>query len=213
MGSSNLFNSSVGRKFVMAITGLFLVIFLIVHLGVNLTLFAGKETFESASHFMGTNPLIQIMQYVLALGFIFHIIMGIRLEIKNRMARPVGYYKENSNANSSFSSRNMIYTGVLVLLFLVLHLKDYFVPMKFQGVVDNHYELVINLFKNPIYVIIYVVAFIFLTLHLNHGIQSAFTTLGAEHKKYNKFIKRASMLVFWFIGLGFSSIAIYFYFN
>lgn len=212
MSKLNLFNSSVGRKFVMALTGIFLVIFLLVHLSVNLTLFAGKEAFESASHFMGTNPIIQSMQYILALGFLIHIVMGIRLEIQNRNARSVSYIKENYRANTPASSKYMIYSGLLVLLFLIIHLKNYFVPMKFQGVKDNHYDFVVELFKNPIYVIIYVISFIFLSIHLSHGIKSSFQSMGLYHRKYNNIIKNVSIAIFWIIGIGFSSISLYFYF-
>jgi len=182
---SGLTSSSLGRKIVMSLSGFFLITFLLVHLGINLTLFAGADIFNAASHFMATNPLIQVMQYVLAAGFIVHIIMGIRLELKNRASRPIKYAKNNAAANSGWASRNMIYTGVLILLFLVLHLKDFFVKIKF-GEVHDDYQLVTELFKNPIYVLIYVIAFILLGIHLSHGFQSAFTSIGARAPKYLK---------------------------
>ena len=118
---SGFISSSLGRKVVMALSGFFLITFLLVHLGVNLSLFAGRESFNAASHFMGHNPLIQLMQYVLAAGFILHIAMGIILEWKNKMARPIRYAKNNAAASSGWASRNMIVTGVLILLFLILH--------------------------------------------------------------------------------------------
>lgn len=208
---SGLKSSSLGRKIVMSLSGFFLITFLLVHLGVNLTLFIGADTFNGASHFMATNPLIQVMQYVLAAGFIVHIVMGIRLELKNRASRPIKYSKNNAAANSGWASRNMIYTGFLVLLFLILHLKDFFIEIKF-GEVHDDYQLVTQLFTNPIYVIIYVVAFILLGLHLSHGFQSAFTTIGARAPKYLKFIKNLGMAFSYLIALGFSVIAIYFYF-
>ena len=208
---SGLTSSSLGRKIVMSLSGFFLVTFLLVHLGVNLTLFAGADIFNTASHFMATNPLIQVMQYVLAAGFIIHIIMGIRLELKNRASRPVKYAKNNAAANSGWASRNMIYTGVLILLFLVLHLKDFFVKIKF-GEVHDDYQLVTELFKNPIYVLIYVVAFILLGIHLSHGFQSAFTSIGARAPKYLKCVKNLGMAFSYIIALGFSVIAIFFYF-
>jgi len=208
---SGLKSSSLGRKIVMSLSGFFLITFLLVHLGVNLTLFIGADTFNGASHFMATNPLIQVMQYVLAAGFIIHIVMGIRLELKNRASRPIKYSKNNAASNSGWASRNMIYTGFLVLLFLVLHLKDFFVEIKF-GEVHDDFQLVTQLFTNPIYVIIYVVAFILLGLHLSHGFQSAFTSIGARAPKYLKFIKNLGMAFSYLIALGFSVIAIYFYF-
>ncbi len=208
---SGLTTSSLGRKVAMSLSGFFLITFLLVHLGVNLTLFVGAETFNAASHFMATNPLIQVMQYVLAAGFIFHIAMGIRLELKNRASRPIKYAKNNAAANSGWASRNMIVTGILVLLFIILHLKDFFIKIKF-GEVHDDYLLVTDLFKNPLYVLIYVVAFVLLGLHLSHGFQSAFTSVGARAPKYLKCVKNVGMAFSYFIALGFSVIAIYFYF-
>jgi len=208
---SGFISSSVGRKVVMSLSGLFLITFLLVHLGVNLTLFISKDTFNEASHFMATNPVIQVMQYVLAAGFIFHMIMGIWLELKNRASRPIKYAKNNAAANSGWASRNMIYTGILVLLFILLHLKDFFIQIKF-GEVHDDYELVTQLFKNPIYVLIYVIAFVLLGIHLSHGFQSAFTSIGARAPKYLKCVKNLGMAFSYFIALGFSVIAIYFYF-
>ena len=208
---SGFTSSSLGRKIVMSLSGFFLITFLIVHLGVNLTLFAGAETFNAASHFMATNPVIQVMQYVLATGFIIHIIMGIRLELKNRSSRPITYAKNNAAANSGWASRNMIVTGIIVLLFLVLHIKDFFVQIKF-GEVHNDFLLVTELFKNPIYVIVYVLAFILLGVHLSHGFQSAFTSVGARSPKYLKCVKNLGTAFSYLIAIGFSVIAIYFYF-
>lgn len=208
---SGLTSSSLGRKVAMSLSGFFLITFLLVHLGVNLTLFVGAETFNAASHFMATNPLIQVMQYVLAAGFIFHIAMGIWLELKNRASRPIKYAKNNAAASSGWASRNMIYTGILVLLFIILHLKDFFVQIKF-GEVHDDYLLVVELFKNPMYVLIYVVAFVLLGIHLSHGFQSAFTSVGARAPKYLKCVKNLGMAFSYLIALGFSIIAIYFYF-
>ena len=208
---SGFSSSSVGRKIVMALSGLFLVIFLLVHLGINLTLFGGPDVFNAASHFMATNPFIQVMQFVLAAGFIIHIIMGIRLELQNRAARPVKYVKNNPAANSRWASRNMIITGLMVLLFLVIHLKDFFYEIKFGHVPDD-YELVTGLFKNPVYVVLYVLAFILLGLHLSHGFQSSFTSIGARNAKYYNFIRKFGTIYSYFIAIGFSIIAIYFYF-
>ena len=208
---SGFLSSSVGRKVVMSLSGLFLITFLLVHLGINLTLFVGKDTFNGASKFMATNPLIQVMQYVLAAGFILHIIFGIWLQLKNWHSRPIKYAKNNAAANSGWASRNMIYTGFLVLLFIILHLKDFFVQIKF-GEVHDDYELVTQLFKNPVYVLIYVVAFVLLGIHLSHGFQSAFTSVGARAPKYLKCVKNLGTAFSYFIALGFSIIAIYFYF-
>lgn len=209
---SGFISSSLGRKVVMSLSGFFLIIFLLVHLGVNLSLFAGRESFNAASHFMGHNPLIQLMQYVLAAGFIIHIAMGMILEWKNKKARPIRYAKNNAAASAGWASRNMIVTGVLILLFLILHIKDFFVEIKFGHVPDD-YELVTQLFKNPLYVVIYVISFILLGIHLSHGFQSAFTSVGARSPRYLPLVKKTGILFSYLIALGFSVIAIYFYFN
>jgi succinate dehydrogenase / fumarate reductase cytochrome b subunit len=209
---NSFLNSSVAKKLFMAFTGLFLVLFLLVHLIANLTLFGGPDAFNAASHFMGTNPLIQVMQPVLALGFIAHIIMGIVLELKNKSSRPVKYSKNNAAANSSWPSRNMIITGVMIFAFLVLHIIQYFIPFKTTEI-HNHYEFVVDLFKNPIYTIVYVVAFILLGLHLVHGFQSSLTTTGIRRAKYQKCIVNLGIAYSILITVGFSAIAIWFYFN
>lgn len=210
------FSSSVGRKFFMALTGLFLVLFLMVHLIANLTLFGGPDAFNAASHFMGTNPLIQIMQPVLALGFVAHIFMGIVLEFKNREARPVGYVKNNAGANSMWASRNMAVTGGMIFLFLVLHIIHYFVPFKFHPEsieeTGTHYDFVVALFKSPLYTGLYVLAFILLGLHLIHGFQSSMTTTGIRHEKYRTCIVNLGIVFSVIIAVGFSAIALWFHF-
>ncbi len=213
---SGYFFSSVGRKFFMALTGLFLVLFLLVHLVANLTLFGGADAFNAASHFMGTNPLIQIMQPVLALGFIAHIGMGIILELKNNEARPIGYAKNNANANSKWASRNMIITGLMILAFLVLHIIHYFVPFKFNTelveAAGTHYDFVIARFDSLLYTIIYVIAFILLGMHLVHGFQSSLTTTGIRQEKYRKCIVQLGIAYSILIAVGFSAIALWFHF-
>ncbi len=207
--------SSIGRKVVMSLTGFFLIIFLIVHLSINLSLFWGPSAFNAASEFMATNGVIQVMQYVLAAGFILHIIQGITLELKNRSARSVKYVVNKPAENSSFSSRNMIYTGILVLLFLILHLKDFFIQLKFnaKGGFDTDYDLVTNLFKSPLYTAIYVIAFILLGVHLSHGFQSAFQSSGTNYNKYKACIKNTGTIFSILIAIGFSAIAVYFFFK
>lgn len=217
--SKGIFSNSIGRKFIMGLSGLFLIVFMMVHLTLNLfslgLCWDGRELFNAGSHFMATNPLIQIMQYVLALGFIIHIIMGIQLTIQNNAARSKKYISNNPSANSSFSSRSMIITGVLVLLFLVLHIKDFFVEIKFNelGGLSSDYDLLLAVFSKPLFVGLYVVAFILLGIHLNHGFQSAFQSLGINHKKYNPIIKGASVLFCIVVAVGFSSIALFHFFN
>ncbi len=211
----SFFTSSIGRKVVMSITGLFLISFLIVHLAVNLLTLVSKDLFNEASHFMGTNPFIQTMQYVLALGFILHISQGLILTMKNRQARPQKYAMNKPETNSGISSRSMLLTGVLVLLFIFIHLRDYLWEMKFGnlGGYETDYDLVVGLFDDPIYTAVYVLSFILLAFHLNHGFQSAFQSIGVNHPKYTSFLKTLSTVFCIFVGVGFSAISLYFFFN
>ena len=208
--------SSIVRKFIMALSGLFLIIFLITHLVINsLTLASSKDLFNEAAHFMATNPIIYAMQYVLALGFIIHIGMGIKLTIQNKRARSQEYVYNKMSKNTDLSSRSMIVSGGLVIVFLALHLRDYFYQMKFVGLPEGttDYDLVVNLFTNPYYTAVYVIAFIVLGVHLNHGFKSAFQSMGANHKKYNPLIKTVSTVYSIVIALGFSTIAIFHFIN
>ena len=208
--------SSIVRKFIMALSGLFLIIFLITHLVINsLTLASSKDLFNEAAHFMATNPIIYAMQYVLALGFIIHIGMGIKLTVQNKRARSQEYVYNKMSKNTNLSSRSMIVSGGLVIVFLALHLRDYFYQMKFVGLPEGttDYDLVVNLFTNPYYTAVYVIAFIVLGIHLNHGFKSAFQSMGANHKKYNPLIKIVSTAYSIVIALGFSTIAIFHFIN
>lgn len=209
----SLFKTSVAKKIAMALSGLFLITFILIHLAINLILiYPGKEAFEAAVKFMETNPFIQVMQPILFFGFIFHILMGIYLEWTNRSKRPDSYIKNNPGAASSWASRNMIRTGLFVLLFLVVHLINYFLPFKTQEITD-HYELVIELFKNPIYTFFYILSFIALGLHLSHGFQSAFQSMGTPREKCNKVLVTIGNIIAFIVAIGFSFIAIYFYIN
>ena len=208
--------SSIVRKFIMALSGLFLIVFLITHLVINsLTLASSKDLFNEAAHFMATNPIIYAMQYVLALGFVIHIGMGIKLTIQNKRARSQEYVYNKMSKNTDLSSRSMIVSGGLVIVFLALHLRDYFYQMKFVGLPEGttDYDLVVNLFTNPYYTAVYVIAFIVLGVHLNHGFKSAFQSMGANHKKYNPLIKIVSTAYSIVIALGFSTIAIFHFIN
>ncbi len=211
--------TSVARKFVMALTGFFLIVFLLVHLTINSFSLFSAELFNAGSEFMATNPLIYIMQYVLALGFIIHILMGIKLTWQNKAARPINYTYNRPGENSSLSSRTMIYSGGLVLLFLILHIKDFFVEIKFNHLsnVDvvnpTDFDLLLQVFSNPIYVIIYVVAFVLLGFHLNHGFQSTFQSAGFSHNKYTPILKKLGTAYSILIAVGFSVIAIIHFVN
>ncbi len=197
MSDSFLKYASITKKITMSIIGLFLAVFLIVHAVINLMLLANDdgESFRAAAHFMATNPFIKIMEPVLFLAFFIHVVLGIILYFQNKAARPIGYYKANVS-ETSFMSKYMIHTGIIIAIFLVLHfINFYFAKIGLvPGIMgeDGHpdfYAMAMVLFKDPLYVAIYVVSFFALGFHLNHAIQSAFQSLGLEHSKYTPFIK------------------------
>jgi len=222
---SGLLKSSIARKVAMALSGLFLVIFLAQHFFINLTSVCSADTFNELSHFMGTNPLIQyVMQPVLIFGVIFHFVMGFVLEIKNRNARSIGYIKYDGGANSTWMSRNMIYSGGFILIFLVIHFIDFWVPeinIKFvQGDMSGldaagnyrYYDHVIHSFKPLWRTALYCVGFVFLALHLLHGFQSSFQSVGFNNK-YSKALKKLTTAFAILIPLGFIFIALYHHLN
>src|SRR5210317_1955101 len=126
---SGFLSSSIARKVAMALSALFLIIFLIIHLSVNITSLFSEKLFNSLSHFMGTNPLIQfLMQPILLFGVVFHFVMGFILEVKNKGSREVRYSMNKGSANSSWVSRNMIFSGFFILLFMGFHFYDFWIP-------------------------------------------------------------------------------------
>ncbi|PTX08838.1 succinate dehydrogenase cytochrome b subunit [Capnocytophaga leadbetteri] len=217
---AGLFKTSVARKVAMALSALFLILFLIIHLAVNLTSVISESTFNELSHFMGTNPLIQFaMQPVLLAGVIFHFVMGFVLEIQNKRARgSEKYYAYNGGANSSWMSRNMIITGVMILLFLGLHLWDFWVgEMNYKYIQFNepnptrYYHELIEKFHDPLRVGMYVLCFVFLCLHLLHGFQSAFQSMGWKDDARKKLISQVGNWYSYIICGGFIFIALFHY--
>lgn len=222
--SNTLSYSSITKKIWMSLFGLFLMTFLVVHLGINLLLLfdPSRELYNIAAHFMGTNPLIQTFQWVLFGGFIIHIILGFVLQIQNWIARPKGY-KVKGTSEETFYSRYMIYTGIIILIFLVIHLGNFFV-LKITGEVPEFHKegaahmedmgiLVVQLFQNTGYVIFYIVMLLLMGFHLDHAFQSAFQSLGLNHKKYTPFIKGLGHFYSIVITLGYIIIPIIIYFT
>lgn len=217
---SGILNSSIGRKFAMALSALFLMFFLLQHFSINMLSVFSPDTFNEVSHFMGTNPLVQYaLQPVLLIGVIFHFVMGFILELKNNKARKVSYAKNNGGANSSWMSRNMIWSGLAILAFMVLHFIDFWIPeINTKYIVGDmsglhngefrYYHELVEKFHNPLRVGAYVIAFVFLALHLLHGFNSAFQSVGANNK-YTKGLKTFGKLYAILIPLGFVIIALY----
>jgi len=217
---SGFFKSSIGRKIAMALSALFLIIFLIIHLAVNITSLFSEDVFNQLSHFMGTNPLIQFgLQPVLIFGVVFHFIMGFVLEIQNRRAVGISYKRNNGGANSTWMSRNMIYSGLVILAFLVLHFGDFWVHEINVKYIDvqpedpsRYFHELVEKFHDPIRVAAYVVAFVLLALHLMHGFTSSFQSLGISASR-KKFLKNLGLGYSIIIPLGFIIIALFHHFN
>lgn len=223
---SGFLSSSIARKVAMALSALFLIFFLIMHLSVNLTSIFSENLFNDLAHFMGTNPLVQfVMQPILIFGVVFHFVMGFVLELKNKRATSVKYAKDNGAANSAWSSRNMIYSGVVILAFIVIHFLDFWIPeinVKYiqgdmsgllEGTQDfRYYEELQHKFVPVWRVIAYVVAFTLLGLHLAHGFQSAFQSMGFNNK-YTKIVKSAGNIYSIVIPAGFIIVAVFHHLN
>mgnify|MGYP001767640025 CR=1 FL=1 len=221
---SKFLMASIGRKFLMSITGLFLVMFIGVHLTVNLLLIFDDsgELFNLAANFMATNPAIKIMEPLLGLGFVVHILWSFYLEYQNWKARPVKYLKQDLSSSSTWASRNMLILGALVLVFLVIHIINFFWVIKFnphsmQTVtiggkeMEDTYTLVADLFKSSvIYDLFYVLGGVLLGIHLSHGFWSAFHTLGLNNKNWMKRWQAIGYVYAIVVAAGFSVIPLYF---
>ncbi|MFC2151366.1 succinate dehydrogenase cytochrome b subunit [Bacteroidota bacterium] len=219
---SKFFTSSIGQKFFMSITGLFLMVFLKVHLFLNsLLLFGDGELFNRAANFMSSNPVMKVIEPILALGFIVHIIYASYITLKNQMARPQKY-KVANKAKASWASKNMYILGGLVLIFLVIHLTNFFWKIKFGtvaaisydgGITELHnvYGLVAGLFKGWWwYDAFYILGAIFLFLHLTHGFWSAFQTIGWDNEKWIYRLKVIGYIYAIIVAGGFAFIPLYF---
>lgn len=219
MSNKLIFYSSITKKVVMALAGLFLISFLVVHLGINLFLLSddGGAAFKVAVEFMTTNPVVKIMEYFLIGGFAIHIVIGVIIQIQNWMARPVRY-KVEGYSHLSFFSKYMIHTGAIIFIFLCVHfINFYFVKLGLvsppEGVgKEDFYQMATLLFADRFYAILYIVLMIFLGFHLHHAFQSAFQTLGLNHTKYTPFIKAVSTIYAIVVPLGFASIPLFFIF-
>ena len=218
---AGLTSSTIGRKYAMALSAMFLLIFLLMHLSVNLLSVFSKDAFNSASYFMGYNPAVQfLMQPILIFAVFFHFIMGFILEAKNNRARPVKYAVNKGSANSSWFSRNMIISGLVILAFLGLHMYDFWVhEMTYKYVPGEGDAADVTRFWGELHakfaelwrVVLYVISFVLLGLHLAHGFQSSFQSVGARHPKYTPVIKAIGTWYSILIPAGFIFIAVFHY--
>jgi len=215
--------SSITKKVIMALAGLFLIAFLFVHLTVNLLVLVndGGETFNKAAHFMVTNPVIQFMQIFLFGGFIIHIITGIVLQIQNWRARPHRYKVEAFSEMSPFS-KFMIHTGIIVLLILAYHLYNFFFQAKLGNIsqvvydgqeYDDMGKMVVAKFSHLTHVIIYIVWLLILGFHLDHAFHSGLQSLGFNHNKYTPAMFTISRIIAIILTVGFIIIPVVIYLN
>jgi len=205
----------------MSLAGLFLISFLVVHLGINLCLLRsdGGEWFKAAAHFMGTNYIVKVMEVGLMAGILIHIFWAIALAYQNLMARGKNRYAKTNHSQTSFFSKYMVHSGLIIFAFLALHFVNFYfkklglievdVPMGPDGHPDFYMESIV-LFQQPIYSWIYVAFFVFLAFHLHHAFQSAFQTLGINHKTYSPIIKSLGVAYSIIVPLGFAIIPLYF---
>lgn len=203
MNWSEMFTSSVGKKFVMGLTGIFLMLFLIVHAGLNACIWAndGGEMFNKGARFMGSNLVPRILEIGLFVGILLHIVQGLMLELQNRSKRKQGYAVAMGNKGSKWYSRSMGILGTLILLFLILHMSHFWLPNRSsQGLsLGNEIDLYAAMketFATGWVVVVYVIGCLSLCYHLMHGFQSAFRTLGVYNNKYTSLLNC--------IGIGFS---------
>lgn len=214
--------TSIARKILMALSGFFLLVFLLQHLLINSMSVVAEESFNHVSHFMGTNTVVQfVLQPVLAFGVIFHLVMGLYLDMKNNQARNKKYARNNAAASSTWMSRNMKITGIMILLFLGLHFYDFWIPeLNIKYVVGDmsgmnaeggmrYWEELHHKFNDPIRTGLYILSFVFLSLHLLHGFQSAFQSVGFRHGKYTPLVKKLGTIYAVLVPLGFIIVAVY----
>ena len=213
-------SSTILRKVAMALSGLFLMVFLLQHFAINITSVFSETIFNQFSHFMGTNALVQfVLQPILIFGVVFHFVMGFVLDIQNKRARGTRYAVYKGNANASWVSRNMLISGGTVLAFLVLHFYDFWVPeMNYKYIEflpedpNRYYEELVHKFEDLTRVILYVISFLFLALHLSHGFSSAFQSIGLNNK-YTVALKSIGKVYAIGIPAGFAFIAIFHFLN
>ncbi|HTI93321.1 MAG TPA: succinate dehydrogenase cytochrome b subunit [Puia sp.] len=222
---SELFTSSVGKKFVMGLTGISLIAFLVVHVGINACIWAGDggEMFNKAANFMGSTIVIRILEVGLFAGIFLHLIQGLMLEFQNRSKRSVGYQVPMGNKGSKWYSRSMGLLGTIILLFLIIHWKQFWIPSRFLEVPEATYgsnapihdlfSVMKDTFTQAWVVIVYVLACISLAYHLLHGFQSAFRSLGVYNNRYLRLINGVGVGFSIIVPLAFAMMPVSMYFN
>jgi succinate dehydrogenase / fumarate reductase, cytochrome b subunit len=212
------FSSSIGTKLVIGITGLLLFVYLILHLAGNALIFAGADTFNEYSHRLISNPLLIPIEIGLALVFLLHIAKAVRMVIANRAARPVPYQKKvhaGHTSRKSVASSSMIASGLIILVFVLVHIKQFKYGAYYQTVSDSPvrdlYRTEIEVFRNPLWVAFYVLCTLVVGLHLRHGIASGFQSIGLDHPLYTRRLTTWGIVLAIVIGGGLGLIPIWVY--
>ena len=217
--------STIFRKALAAISGLFLVTFLLGHLAGNLQLFIpgveGQTQFNKYALFMTTNPVVNVLSFLTYSSIILHILLTIFLVIQSRKARPVQYQVTSNNSDVTWSSNNMTFLGVIIMLFIIVHMRSFWYEMHFGEIpyqllsdgtkLKDLHTITVSAFSNFWYSLFYVVCMFFLSMHLKHGIESSFQTVGIKFRKYQSIIKNGALSVAILIPLIFASIPTYLY--
>lgn len=213
------FTSGVGKKLVMGATGISLILFLIVHCYANFQIFlpGGREKYAAVAHFLGTNLITRILEVGLFVFFFLHIIQGLMLTVQNKAKRPIGYAVKPGNKNTKWYSRSMGLLGTIILLFLIVHLAQFWVPNRYSQTFKGHeldlYERMQATFQNGWIVLIYIIGCVSLAWHLVHGFWSAFHSLGISSIKYKNLIQRSGYVFAIVIPLAFIAMPVSFYFG
>lgn len=207
-----MLNTSIGKKMLVGLTGLFLCSFLLVHLYINFHLTFNAQEFNELAHFMGTTLIIRIMEIGLFLGIVLHIASSLWINKENRAAKPIKYAVNAGSKTSTWTSRNMVLLGLVLLLFLILHLYQMYIQHKFIDTETPLAELTVTVLRDPVYSILYLVAFLTLGLHLKHGFESACQTFGIKTPKMTGLIKSIGVIFWLLIPALFIWIDIYFAF-
>ena len=215
-----LFNSTVGTKLLIGLTGLALFVYMVLHLAGNALIFAGEDIFNEYSHALISNPLIVPIEIGLLLIFLVHIYKAITNYMRNSAARPIGYEKKeyaNHTSRKSISSSTMIVSGLILLLFVVVHVKQFKFGSYYQTVasaeVRDLYRTEIEIFKQPLWVAFYVLGTFAVGLHLRHGIASGFQSIGLDHPTYSRRLTMISTILAVIIGGGLAIIPVWVYFT
>lgn len=214
-----VFSSSVGTKLLMGLTGVALFVYMILHLAGNALVFGGPDLFNEYSHKLISNPLIIPIEIGLLLVFLIHIYKAITMWMGNKAARPVAYEKKEMaghTSRKSVASSTMIFSGLFLLVFVIIHVKQFKFGSWYQvtdSTVRDLYRTEVEVFQNPFWVIVYVVATLLVGLHLRHGIASAFQSLGLDHPVYTRRLKIFGIFFAVLIGVGLAIIPVWVYFN